>query len=67
MAAQIRDDLAYTLYLMTAAKPEWHELFRQHYFTGPDYAELAEELALPYIGIRMKIGRCLEEARSLVS
>jgi hypothetical protein len=32
-----------------------------------DYGDLAEEWNVSYDNVRMKIGRCLEEARSLIS
>ena len=37
------------------------------YVIGLDYAEIAEERNMSYENARMKIGRCLEEAKSLVS
>ncbi len=42
------------------------DLLWKHYVIGLDYAEIAEERQLSYDSARMKIGRCLEEARSLV-
>ena len=38
-----------------------------HYVIGFDYGEIAEEQNLKYDNVRMKIGRCLDEAQSLVS
>ncbi len=67
VTAQTRHDLEYAMNLLTAAKPECHELLWQHYVIGLDYAEIAAARDLTYDGTRMKIGRCLEEARSLVS
>jgi RNA polymerase sigma factor (sigma-70 family) len=63
----VRHDLDYAIKLLTAAKPECNELLWRHYVTGLDYAEIAEERDLNYDNVRMKIGRCLEEAKSLVS
>jgi DNA-directed RNA polymerase specialized sigma24 family protein len=65
--AQTHHDLNYAMNLLTAAKPECYELLWQHYVIGLDYAEIAEARDLTYDGTRMKIGRCLDEARSLVA
>ena len=67
LTAQTRLDLDYAIKLLTAAKPECSELLWRHYVTGLDYAEIAEERDLKYDAVRMKIGRCLDEAKSLVS
>jgi len=67
LTAQNRHDLDYAMKLLTAAKPECGELLWQHYVLGFDYAEIAEERALKYDAARMKINRCLEDAKSLVS
>jgi len=63
----VRHDLEYALELLTASKPECNELLWRHYVVGLDYAEIAEERNLNYDAVRMKIGRCLEEAKSLIS
>ncbi len=67
IAAQTRHDLQHAIKLLTAAKPDCSDLLWRHYVVGLDYAELAEERDLKYDAVRMKIGRCLEEAKSLVS
>ena len=67
MTAQTRLDLEYVIKLLTAAKPECSELLWRHYVIGLDYTELAEERNLSYDNVRMKIGRCLDEAKSLIS
>jgi RNA polymerase sigma factor (sigma-70 family) len=67
MTAQTRHDLKYVIDLLTAAKPGCSELLWRHYVVGLDYAEIALETALNYDAVRMKIGRCLDEAKSLVS
>lgn len=67
MTPATRHDLEYAMKLLTAAKPECNELLWRHYVIGLDYAEIAEERDLNYDNVRMKIGRCLEEAKSLVS
>jgi RNA polymerase sigma factor (sigma-70 family) len=67
MTAQTRLDLEWVIKLLTAAKPDCPDLLWRHYVIGLDYAELAEERNLSYDNVRMKIGRCLDEARSLIS
>jgi RNA polymerase sigma factor (sigma-70 family) len=63
----VRHDLEYAMKLLTAAKPGCNELLWRHYVIGLDYSDLAEETNVSYDSVRMKIGRCLEEARSLVA
>ena len=65
--AAVRHDLDYAIKLLTAAKPDCSDLLWRHYVIGLDYAEIAEERNVSYDNARMKIGRCLEEAKSLVS
>lgn len=67
LTAQTRLDLDHVIKLLTATKPECSELLWRHYVIGLDYAEIAEEKELKYDSVRMKIGRCLDEAKSLVS
>ena len=67
MTAAVRHDLDYAIKLLTAAKPDCSDLLWRHYVIGLDYAEIAEERNLNYDNVRMKIGRCLDEAKSLVS
>jgi RNA polymerase sigma factor (sigma-70 family) len=67
MTAQTRHDLQHAIKLLTAAKPDCSDLLWRHFVIGLDYAELATERDLKYDAVRMKIGRCLEEAKSLVS
>jgi RNA polymerase sigma factor (sigma-70 family) len=67
ITAQTRLDLDYAIKLLTAAKPDCSDLLWKHYVIGLDYADIAEERNLSYDNVRMKIGRCLEEAKSLVS
>jgi RNA polymerase sigma factor (sigma-70 family) len=63
----VRHDLEHAIKLLTAAKPECSELLWRHFVIGLDYAEIAEERNITYDNARIKIGRCLEEAKSLVS
>jgi RNA polymerase sigma factor (sigma-70 family) len=67
ITAATRHDLDYAIKLLTAAKPDCSDLLWKHYVIGLDYAEIAEERNVSYDNARMKIGRCLDEAKSLVS
>jgi len=62
-----RHDLEYALSLLDKAKPECREYLWQHFVFGMDYAEIAVEEKITYDTARMRIGRCLEEAQSLVA
>ena len=66
LSAADKQDLDYAMKLLTASKPECREYLWQHYVLGLDYAEIAEQEKLTYDSARMRIGRCLDEARSLV-
>lgn len=67
LSAADKHDLDYAMNLLAAAKPECRDFLWQHYVLGLDYAEIADEQKLSYDNVRMKIGRCLEQAKSLVS
>jgi len=67
LTPQNRLDLEYAMKLLTAAKPECSDLLWRHYVIGVDYAELAEEKDLNSDAVRMRVKRCLDEAKSLVS
>ena len=67
MTAADRHDLEYALKLLDSSKPECRDYLWNHYVIGFDYGEIAEEQNLNYDNVRMKIGRCLEVAKSLVS
>jgi RNA polymerase sigma factor (sigma-70 family) len=67
MSTAVRHDLDYVMKLLTAFKPECHDLLWRHFVIGLDYSEIAEERELEYDNIRMKIVRCLEAAKSLVA
>jgi RNA polymerase sigma factor (sigma-70 family) len=64
---QNRLDLEYAMKLLTAAKPECSDLLWRHYVIGLDYAEMAEEMHLNSDAVRMRVKRCLDEAKSLVT
>ena len=66
MSAGDRHDLAHTLKLLAQFKPECEEYLWQHYIFGLDYAEIAALKDMSYDSVRMKIGRCLSDAQSLV-
>ena len=53
--------------LLTASKPDCYDFLWKHFVFGLDYGEIADERNMSYDNVRMKIGRCLEEAKSLVS
>lgn len=67
LSAADKHDLDYAMKLLTASKPECREYLWQHYVLGLDYSEIAEEQKLSYDNVRMKIGRCLDQAKSLVA
>jgi RNA polymerase sigma factor (sigma-70 family) len=67
LTAADRHDLEYALKLLDGSKPECREYLWNYYVIGLDYGEIVEEQNLNYDNVRMKIGRCLEEAKSLVS
>src|ERR1017187_8920223 len=67
MTAADRHDLEYALNLLDRSKPECRDYLWQHYVIGFDYGEIAEEQNLNYDNVRMKIRRCLDEAKSLVA
>jgi len=62
-----RHDLEYAMKLLTTSKPECYDYLWKHFVFGLGYGEIAEERNLSYDNVRMKIGRCLDEAKSLVS
>jgi RNA polymerase sigma factor (sigma-70 family) len=67
LTPQNRLDLEYAMKLLTAAKPECSDLLWRHYVIGLDYAEIAEEKNLNSDTVRMRMKRCLDEAKSLVA
>lgn len=67
IALGLRHDLDYAIKLLTATKPDCYDLLWKHYVVGLDYGEISTERNISYDSARMKIGRCLDEAKSLVS
>ena len=52
--------------LLTEAKPECYEFLWSHFVLGFGYAEIADAKNPTYDGVRMKVGRCLDDAQALV-
>lgn len=67
LSAGDRLDLEYAMKLLTSSKPECYEYLWRHYIFGMAYAEIAAEENLKYDAVRMKIGRCLDDARALLT
>ena len=67
LSAADKHDLEYAMQLLGASKPECRDYLWQYYVLGLDYAEIAEEQKITYDNARMKIGRCLDQAKSLVA
>jgi DNA-directed RNA polymerase specialized sigma24 family protein len=67
LSAGDRLDLQQALKILAAAKPECSEFLWQHFVLGFDYSELAEERQMSYDNVRMKIGRCLDDAQDLMA
>jgi len=62
-----KHDLEYALNLLTNSKPECREYLWNHFVLGLDYGEIAEAQNLSYDNARMRITRCLDEAKKLVA
>jgi RNA polymerase sigma factor (sigma-70 family) len=67
MTPAVRHDLEYAMKLLTNSKPECYDFLWNHFVFGLDYADIAADRNMSYDNVRMKIGRCLEEVKSLVS
>jgi DNA-directed RNA polymerase specialized sigma24 family protein len=67
ISAGERLDLEYAMQLLTASKPECGDFLWKHFMLGRDYGDIADACGMSYDSVRMKIGRCLEEAQTLVS
>lgn len=67
LSAADRIDLEHAMKLLNEAKPECHEYLWNHFVLGFAYGEIAEARNLTYDNARMKIGRCLGEAQSLIA
>jgi RNA polymerase sigma factor (sigma-70 family) len=67
MSPAVRHDLEYAMKLLTNSKPECYDFLWNHFVFGLDYGDIAEDRNMSYDNVRMKIVRCLEEAKALVS
>lgn len=67
ISAAERLDLEHAMNLLTRSKPECYSFLWKHFVIGLEYGDLAEEYGMSYDSVRMKIGRCLNEAKALVS
>ena len=67
MSPATQHDLKYVMNLLTRSKPECYDFLWKHFVFELDYGDIAEECGMSYDNVRMKIGRCLEEAKSLVA
>lgn len=67
LSAADRLDLEYGMTLLKNSKPECYEYLWRHYVFGMAYAEIAAEQNLKYDAVRMKIGRCLDDAQALLT
>jgi RNA polymerase sigma factor (sigma-70 family) len=67
LTAADRHDLEYAMNLLASSKPECRDYLWKHYVIGLAYGEIAEGQNLNYDNVRMKIGRCLDAAKSLVA
>ena len=63
----VSHDLEYAMKVLANAQPECHALLWAHYVQDLDYSDIAAEKGLTYDAIRMKISRCLDEARALLA
>ncbi len=62
-----RLDLEHAMQLLRQSKPESCDYLGKHFILGLPYADIAEEQNLTYNNVRMRVGRCLDEAQTLVS
>lgn len=67
LAPEDRLDLDEALRMLGASKPECRQFLWNHYVAGFDYGEIASGCGISYDSARMKIGRCLELAQTLIA
>lgn len=67
LSAADRHDLEHAMTLLRKSKPECYDYLWKHFVFGHNYAEIAAEEKLNYDNVRMKIGRCLDEAQTLMA
>lgn len=66
LTTQNRLDLEYAMDLLKAASPDCARLLWNFYVIGLDYGDIAEQTNSQYDAVRMKVGRCMEKAQSLI-
>ena len=67
VSAAVKMDLDDAMEALSKSKPECQDYLWKYFVLGFDYAEIADQHNLSYDNTRMKIGRCLDSAQSLVS
>jgi RNA polymerase sigma factor (sigma-70 family) len=67
LSAAVRHDLEFAMELLAKSKEECRDYLNKYFIVGLDYREIAEEQNIAYDSVRMRISRCLEEAKSLIS
>lgn len=67
LSAADRLDLEAALRMLIEAKPECHALLWNYFVLGLGYDDIATENEASYDSVRMKVGRCLELAQTLVN
>jgi RNA polymerase sigma factor (sigma-70 family) len=67
LSVEDRIDLEYAMKLLIASKPECYDYLWKRFVFGLEFTEIAEEQHLSYDAARMKVGRCLDEAQTLMA
>jgi len=67
LSPQDKLDLEYAMGLLTASKPECYDYLWKHFVFGADLRRDCRGVKLNYDAVRMKIGRCLADAQSLMA
>jgi RNA polymerase sigma factor (sigma-70 family) len=67
LSAEDKLDFEYALDLLSRSNPDCYEYLWGHFILGLIYGEIAEDQKLNYDNVRMRIGRCLDTARSLIA
>jgi RNA polymerase sigma factor (sigma-70 family) len=67
LSAQDRIDLDFAMAALTRSSPECFDYLWKHFVFGLAYGEIAEQEQLTPDAARMRVGRCLEHARTLVA
>jgi RNA polymerase sigma factor (sigma-70 family) len=67
LSPQVKADLEYAMSLLGKTKPQCCKLLWDHFMSGMDIGDLAQELDLNYDAVRRRIERCLDTARKLLA